>query len=314
MSRVNKKSIKVGIIGANGFSGKELIKILSKNKKINFVFLHSRSAKEKNFENLEISEMIARNPDIVFFCTPHGIALNQAKYFLEKNIKVIDLSADFRFKDPQIFEEIYHIKYEEPLFTPIYGLTEIFKDKIKNAKLIANPGCYVTSALLAGLPIKKKFNQAIFDAKSGYSGAGVKNEEKLKQDTKDNFIPYKICDHRHYAEIQQFFDTKIFFTPHVLATFRGISTTCHFLLKKEFLDFDFFEFFKNFYKKELSYIKIQKEIPTIRDVQNTDLCILGGFEKDKNGRLVIISVLDNLRKGAASQAMQNFYTMMPEAL
>jgi N-acetyl-gamma-glutamyl-phosphate reductase len=308
------KKFKIGIVGASGFSGQELIGLLRADKFCEIVFCHSKSFAGTKigtfiFEDLNFSEMISRAPDCVFFCTPHGVALKNAPKFLQRKIKVIDLSADFRFFNPKIFEKNYQISWKNPGEKAVFGLTEIFEKEISKTNLIANPGCFVTAALLAGFPISEKFDWAVFDAKSGFSGAGISHAKTLHEKlANENFLSYKISNHRHAAEIQQFFENEIFFTPQVLPTFRGICATCHFKIKKEFLNFDFLKFFKKFFAGK-KYVKIQKEIPNFSEVKNTNSAILGGFEIDANGRLVIISVLDNLRKGASSQALQNLHAM-----
>ena len=308
------KKIKTGIIGASGITAQELTSILSQDKYVEIIFLHSISQAGKKskfvnlkFENLSDKEMVARGVDVIFLATPNGVAHKKAKYFLDNDIKIIDLSADFRFRDIKIFEKVYKIKHVLPKNKAVFGLTEIFGDKLKGASLVANPGCYVTACLLAAWPIKNKFALAVFDAKSGFSGAGKKFS--LQKEIEANTImPYKISDHRHQAEIQQFIDVQIFFTPHLLNTFRGLEATCHFILKPRARKLDFYKIFQDFYKNS-PHVKVQKKVPDLQDVQDTNDCILGGFEIDDNGRLVVVSVIDNLRKGAASQAAQNLQAM-----
>lgn len=310
---LKNKKIKIGIIGASGYTAQELTALLAADKNIEIVFLHSKSqANQKSefinlkLENLSREAMLARKPDVVFFATPNGVAMNEAPYFLKNKIKVIDISADFRFKNLKTFEKTYNLKHASPENKAVFGLTEIFEKQLKNANLIANPGCYVTACLLALYPIQTKIKLAILDVKSGYSGAGKKFD--MNQEIKNNFLAYKITNHRHEAEIQQFIKSKIYFTPHLLPFFRGLEATCHIILKPGQEKLDYFKFFKNYYKNQ-PQIKIQKEIPGTKDAQGTNKAILGGFEIDAKGRLVIISVLDNLRKGAASQAIQNLHAI-----
>ena len=307
------KKIKIGIIGASGYTAQELTALLAVDKYVAIKFLHSRSSagqKSKfinlKFENLSDEDMVKRGVDLVFLATPNGIAMQKVKYFLDQGIKIIDLAADFRFKDAKVFEQVYNLKHSFPKHKAVFGLTEIFSEKLKNASLVANPGCYVTACLLAAWPIKTKFSLAIFDAKSGFSGAGKKFA--LHKEVEDNIIPYKLSNHRHQAEIQQFIGEQIFFTPHLLNTFCGLLATCHFILKPKAKKLDFYKIFCDFYKN-YPHIKVQKNIPSLRDVQGTNNCILGGFELDENGRLVVVSVIDNLRKGAASQAVQNLHAI-----
>jgi len=325
------KKIKFGIIGATGHTAQELLSLTVSDKNLECVFLtssseagkHSPFLPEKKYENLSDAEIIAKNPDIIFYATPHGVCMKNSKTFLQAGIKIIDLSGDFRFPNITSFEKNYNIKHTFPeIFSESsdyiceYGLTEHFSKKIKKAHLVANPGCYVTASLNALLPLKNNILSAVCDGKSGYSGAGKSFTPQNIKDLNENAcIPYKIIKHRHQAEIQQFFsqNQKISFTPHLINTYRGMLVTLHIFLEPKFLQQfsieDIFGIFQKFYKNHKNII-IQKEIPKITQVQNTNLNILGGFEIDENGRLVIISALDNLRKGAVSQALQNMHVMM----
>jgi len=320
--------IKYGIIGATGHTAQELLSLTTQDKNLECIFLtssseagnHSPFLPEKKYEKLSEQEIISKNPDIIFYATPHGVCMKNCDFFLKAGIKIIDLSGDFRFPNIKTFEENYNISHTFPeIFSKnsqykcAYGLTEHFEKEIKQADLIANPGCYVTASLNALLPLKNNIISAICDGKSGYSGAGKSfTSDKIEELQKNACIPYKIIQHRHEAEIQQFFNInqKISFTPHLINTYRGMIVTLHIFLQNNTKTSDeILNMFQQFYKNK-KYIKIQKEIPKITDVQNTNFNILGGFEIDKNGRLVIISALDNLRKGAVSQALQNMYDIM----
>lgn len=313
---------KVGIIGASGFTGRELAGLLAKDEHAEIVFLSSRSYAGKisretgtAYEALEISDFIAREPDCVFLCTPHGIAMETAPLLLAQNIRVVDLSADFRLKDAEIFQRTYGIPYKHPGTEPVYGLTEWFGAELEQANLVANPGCYVTGALMSLLPVMEYSEWAVFDGKSGYSGAGAEKADALRIKLKENSCAYALASHRHAPEIQQFSIAPIHFTPHLLPFFRGMEVTAHLKIRKGYLANDLFELYAKTYANN-RYVRVQKEIPEIREVQNTNLIVLGGFETDENGRLVISAVLDNLRKGAASQAVQNFHVMfgLPEII
>jgi len=336
------KKIYYGIIGATGHTAQELLSLTVLDKNLECVFLSSSSQAgefseflpEQQYEEISETEIIARNPDIIFYATPHGVCMKNAQKFLDAGIKIIDLSGDFRFTDINIFEKNYQIPHLHPEISAQYGLTEHFRSEISQAKIVANPGCYVTASLNALLPIASEISSAVCDGKSGFSGAGKSfTEENKKSLEKNACIPYKIIEHRHEAEIQQFFPdtTKISFTPHLINTFRGMIVTVHIFLKPEFfqknsvenihgcslhekekLEEIIFQKFLDFYKDE-PLIRIQKKIPEISDVQKKNNNILGGFEIDSSGRLVIISALDNLRKGAVSQALQNMYVMMNQS-
>ncbi|MBI1813253.1 N-acetyl-gamma-glutamyl-phosphate reductase, partial [Candidatus Peregrinibacteria bacterium] len=172
--------IRVGIVGASGFVGRELAALFAADHNVELCFLHSESRAGTrsleaalNYEHLTISAMIERRPHCVSFATPHGIAMRDAGAFLQEGIRVIDLSADFRFKDPSVYERTYGLTYTSTGPPPVYGLTEFAGEELESAMLVANPGCYATASLLASLPIREMIEWAVFDGKSGFSGAGV---------------------------------------------------------------------------------------------------------------------------------------------
>lgn len=319
-----KPKIKAGIIGASGYTGYELIKILTKHKNTELAVLNTghyggkavsslygdfkdKSLKFTNYSTDEINKM---NIDVLFLCTPNGIAKDLVKQ-INKKTKIIDLSADFRFKNIKIYEKVYGIKHNIKKNNAVYGLPELAgqKAKIKKSKLTANPGCYVTASLLGSLPIKKLIKYAILDCKSGWSGAG--KESAYAKDSsllKDNLIAYKITNHRHKYEIEEYLGMKVSFTPHVIDTFQGMMATCHFVLNKKTNPEKIKQIFKDYYK-DAKFVKIVDKIPEIKDVQKTNSCHIGGFEIDDNNQLVVVSVIDNLIKGASGQAVQNMNLM-----
>jgi N-acetyl-gamma-glutamyl-phosphate reductase len=224
--------------------------------------------------------------------------------------KIIDLSADYRFEDPLEYEKIYGIRHIDKKRKAVYGLPELFREQIKKADLIANPGCYVTASILATLPIQKYADYIVFDCKSGFSGAG--KEPSYVNDPKnytDNVIPYKLTKHRHKYEIQQFIKTKLSFTPQVVPFFRGMLCVAHILLKKGMSPEKARELYKHFYRNH-PFVKIVDKIPEIKDTQNNNYCFIGGFEIDENNQLVVVSTIDNLLKGASGQAVQNMNLML----
>ncbi|MAE42832.1 N-acetyl-gamma-glutamyl-phosphate reductase [Candidatus Woesearchaeota archaeon] len=308
--------MKAGIIGASGYTGYELIKILSKHKKVSLEVLNSRiyagkkvktlykEFKNNNlkFKNASLDEI--NKLDVVFLATPNGKALELVP---KLKCKVIDLSADYRFKSSKVYEKVYGFKHNN--IKSAYGLPELFKEKIKKSKLVGNPGCYVTASLLVSLPIDKFAKNIIFDCKSGYSGAGsIPSYVNNPKNYNDNIIPYKISNHRHKYEMQQYLKAKVSFTPHVIPTFRGLMSTAHILLKKKISAKKVKDMYKKYYKNS-PFVKIVNKIPEIKDVQNTNYCMIGGFEIDENNQLVIVSVIDNLLKGASGQAVQNMNIM-----
>lgn len=311
--------IKAGIIGASGYAGYELIKILKKHPKVDLKILNSRTYAGKTVKGL-YSDFDDKNLkftdapleelnklDVAFLAVPNGTAMKVTK---KLKCKIIDLSADYRYNNKDIYEKIYGIKHIDKKAKDVYGLPELFREKIKKAKVIGNPGCYATACILAALPMQKYCKYIVFDCKSGYSGAGV--NPTYNNDPKnytDNIIAYKLSSHRHKSEIEQFIKTKLSFTPHVIPTFRGIMCTMHAILNKKIDNNKIKSIYKNCYKNE-QFIKIMEDkIPELHDAQNTNYCCIGGFEVDDNNQLVVVSTIDNLIKGASGQAVQNMNIM-----
>lgn len=316
--------IKAGIIGASGYTGYELIKLLKKHPEVELKVLNSHSYNgkkvsslykdfggEEEFTNYSVDEINKMKLDCVFLALPHTKAFDVVPNLKCK--KIIDLSADYRFKKAEEYEEVYGVKHldKDNNKKAVYGLPELFKEKIKKAKIVANPGCYATACLLASLPIQKSAKYIVFDCKSGWSGAGKESAyAKDPNVIKDNLQAYKLTSHRHKYEIEQFIKTKLSFTPHVIDTFQGMMCTTHLLLKKKIAKEEIIKLFEDFYKGQ-PFVKIVKDkIPDIKDVQKTNYCHIGGFEIDENNQLVIVSVIDNLIKGASGQAVQNMNLML----
>lgn len=315
------KKIRATIIGAGGYTGRELIRILNKHQHVEFETLQSNTLKGrqvievypdipvlKKYKGNSIEECIDAKPDVMFFATPHGVALNFFPILKKNGIKGIDLSADYRFKDAEMFEKVYGILHPDPSRRVPYGLPELFEQDIKGADLVSNPGCYVTASLLASYPIKSYILSVVFDCKSGYSGSGIKKSfYNDPENYTENILAYKLTNHRHGFEIQQFYDFPIHFTPHVIPAFQGLLATCHIFLKQDVPRDEILETYRSFYNSR-PFVGVTEDIPNLHQVQKTNKCILGGFElRDK--RMVITSVLDNLIKGAGGQAVQNMNLM-----
>jgi N-acetyl-gamma-glutamyl-phosphate reductase len=297
---------RIGVIGASGYVGYELIKLLEEREDIEIVVSNSESWYNKDLRELypgyrgtvqlthySIDEINEINPDVLFIAMKDGYA----KQVVDKlKCRVIDLSRDFRFSD-----------------RAIYGLPEMNKEKIRTASLVSNPGCYATGCILGSLPIVANglAERIIYDCKSGYSGAG--RTPAYLNDPKhytDNVIAYKIVNHPHSDEIKHHLRfEKISFTPHVVPLFRGIMCTIHIILAKRLTPEEAYEMYKEFYKGERQ-IEVVNYLPELHDVQHTNKCCIGGFEIDDADRLVVIATLDNLLKGASSQAIQNMDLMI----
>jgi len=298
-------TIRIGIIGASGYTGFELVKLLESRKDVSLVCLNSETSSgtsvkdlypeynsNLSFTNYSLEEINDLAPDIVFLAMGDGFA-ESARNILK--CKIIDLSKDLRFSRDAI-----------------YGLPELHREQIKTAPIVANPGCYATGCILSALPIVKNelSERIIFDCKSGYSGAGRKpSYNNNPKNYSDNVLPYKITTHPHRTEIQKYLGFDILsFTPHVVPLFRGILCTTHIILKKTIQTDDVIRLYQEFYQNE-PFVKIVNYLPEIHDTLRNNYCCIGGFEVDECNQLVIIATLDNLRKGASGQAIQNMNLM-----
>ena len=325
--------IKIAVIGASGFTGVELVKLLKNHPKLEKIDLYSFNNAGKKIKDFsselagyddilkDFSKIIFNDYDLIFFACPNGTVMNAYKDMKDSKARIIDLAADYRLDDEQLWEKYYEQKHKSPeiLSEAVYGLTEINRYKIKDAKIVANPGCYPTAAILALYPLLKysliKEDRIIIDAKSGYSGAGrEKIESGLNKKIKNNFMPYNFYNHRHFPEITQELNkaannkVSIIFSPHILPIYRGILETIYVDLKSGLNHEDIIKIYKDFYKNEI-FIKINESgFTNISDVINTNNVKISFHLGEKNN-LTIISAIDNLLKGAAGQAVQNMNVM-----
>ncbi|MBD3203541.1 N-acetyl-gamma-glutamyl-phosphate reductase, partial [Candidatus Woesearchaeota archaeon] len=253
--------------------------------------LYPESESDLKFTGYSFNEINKMDLDCLFLALPDRVSSNVFKKLKAK--KVIDLSSAHRSSKGWT-----------------YGLTEINSKNIKHSRLLANPGCYATAAILSAYPVKDVIDYAVFSGISGYSGAGKKpclrnDPENLKKD----ILAYSLKDHKHQEEIGNIIGKRIGFTPHVAEFFRGIIITSHIILNKNISEKQILNIFKKFYSGS-DFIEITESIPELKSVRNTNKCIIGGFKIDKHNRLVIVSVIDNLLKGAAGQAVQNMNLML----
>lgn len=332
--------IRASIIGSTGYTGGELLRVLTKHPQVKITHCTSETSPGKSLAFIHSSlayvipnhlytekcdvNAIARDSDVVFLCLPHGNSARMAKRFLDKRIKVIDLSADFRLKSETTYKKWYGEKHPYPrlLQQAVYGLPELHRSQIKQSDLIANPGCYATASILSALPLLKNglvdHHSIVIDAKSGVSGAGKKLEPRyLFSETDENFLAYGVAHHRHIPEIEQELalacgnkSVPITFVPHLLPIHRGILTALYASLKKKRTTRAVWETFASFYEKE-PFVTILPEnsFPEIKSVQFTNFCRIGLRVDERNQRVVVITVIDNLGKGASSQAVQNMNLM-----
>lgn len=332
--------IKVGIVGGTGYTGVELLRLLSMHPSVELNLITSRSEAGKpvaelypslrGFIDLTFSEPETDSLaccDIVFFATPNGIAMHQVPELLDKKVKIIDLSADFRLKDPAVWEQWYSEPHACPSFLDeaVYGLPEMNRDLIKAARLVANPGCYPTSVQLALYPLlmagAAKHDGVIADVKSGVSGAGRGAKiGSLLCEASESIKAYGVDGHRHHPELIQQLSlmakqpVNLTFVPHLVPMIRGIHATIYVDINDELETKVLRSLYNEMYAEE-PFVDLMAEgsHPATKMVFGSNLCKLSIFRISKN-KAVILSVIDNLVKGAAGQAVQNMNLMfgLPE--
>lgn len=337
--------ISVGIVGGTGYTGVELLRILSRHPLVIVKYLTSRSEADKSVSEIfpslrgvcdlafcdmtdETMAMMARDCDVVFFATPHGVAMAHTPSLVEQGVKVIDLGADFRLQSLDEFEQWYGMAHTCPdiLKDSVYGLTEVTRAKVATAKVIANPGCYPTTAILGLKPIIDTENmqqqalvdgRIIIDAKSGISGAGRQGKLAISYaETADNFSAYGVAGHRHSPEIAQGvqavlgadFDHRIRFVPHLVPMIRGMFSTIHVPLSHAGEQVDWQAAFESVYADEYFIDVLPKGVlPDTRSVKASNKLRIAIHQQAD--MLTVLVVQDNLVKGAAGQAVQNMNVM-----
>ncbi len=327
--------LKVGILGATGYTGAELIRLLLNHSGVEISWLTSEKFSGKRiwevfpqfrrFLDLECVN-IARlanlsRIDLAFSCLPHGSSMHFVEKLLQTGARVIDFSADFRIKDVSTYENWYRVKhaYRNFLKEAVYGLPEIHREKIRAAKLVANPGCYSTSAILGLAPLFSKgsinVDSIIIDSKSGLTGAGRAPTLELHySESNESASAYGIEGHRHKPEIEQELSNlgatpvNVIFIPHTVPMSRGILTTIYTRLKERKSE-GIWDLYKQFYLRE-SFVRIYEEgrLPSVKNVRFSNFCDIGiGFQRDT---FISVVALDNLGKGASGQAVQNMNIML----
>jgi N-acetyl-gamma-glutamyl-phosphate reductase len=325
--------IKVGIVGGTGYTGIELLRIIAQHPECELVAITSRkeagTGVAELFPSLRGAVDIAYSDpaktdlarcEVVFFATPNAVAMGEAKALLESGVRVVDLSADFRIKDVAEWEKWYKVKHAAPelLSQAAYGLPEVNREKIRGARLVANPGCYPTAVQLGLLPLVEAgavdIGHLIADAKSGVSGAGKRTEEHLLfSEASDNFKAYGVSGHRHWPEIRQGLDAAagrnvgLTFVPHLVPMIRGIHATLYARVTKSV---DFQRIYENRYGNE-PFVDVLPggSEPDTRSVRAANTCRIAIHRPLNGDTLVVISVIDNLVKGASGQAVQNMNIM-----
>jgi len=326
--------IKIGIIGGTGYTGVELLRLLAQHPQARLIVITSRGEAGKKVAELFPSlrghvdlAFSAPDPktlagcDVVFSATPNGVAMTHARELLKAGVKFIDLAADFRLKDPATWEKWYGLPHACPelLAEAVYGLPEVNREKIKQARLVANPGCYPTAVQLGFLPLLENdlvdTRHLIADAKSGVSGAGRKAEvSTLFSETADSMKAYGVAGHRHWPEIRQGLDAVkakpvgLTFVPHLTPMIRGIHATLYARLAKPGVDLQAV-FEKRYANEPFVDVMPAGSHPETRSVRASNVCRIAVHRPQDGDTVVVLSVIDNLVKGAAGQAIQNMNIM-----
>ncbi len=328
--------LKVGIYGASGYTGQELLRLLLRHPQAEVVALTSR-----RYAGVPVSDIypvfvgltdlafvdaspedVAGAADIVFLALPHGVSMAVAPIFLKAGKKVIDLSADFRLHDVATYEKWYSRHTARDIIKEsVYGMPELYGNEIAKARLVANPGCYPTSVILGLAPLLKANwiddSSIIADSKSGVSGAGREPQVgTLFCEVDEGFKAYKVGEHRHTPEMEQEIsilagcDVKISFTPHLLPITRGILSTIYATLQKDVTTAELIDLYRAFYKGK-KFVRVYKAgtFPNISSVRGSNYCDIGLTVDARTKRVIIICAIDNLVKGAAGQAIQNMNLM-----
>ena len=335
--------IKAGIVGGTGYTGIELLRLLSQHPQVELAAITSRkdagTAVSAMFPSLRGRVSLAfshpnqaplKQCDLVFFATPNGVAMGEARALLDAGARIVDISADFRIKDVAEWERWYKVKHAAPelIAEAVYGLCEMNRDRIRGARLVANPGCYPTAVQLGLLPVVEAgavdLDHLIADAKSGVSGAGRKLELPLMHaEAADNFTAYGLGGHRHWPEIRQGLaqaagrEIGLVFSPHLTPMIRGVHATLYGRITREL---DFQALYEKRYASE-PFVDVMPagSHPDTRSTRAANLCRIAVHRPreraERADTLVVLAVIDNLMKGASGQAVQNMNLMfgLPEA-
>ena len=332
--------IKAGIVGGTGYTGVELLRLLSRHPQVELKAITSR--KEAGMPVAQMFPSLRRHVglafttpeaarlsecDVLFFATPNGVAMNDARALLAAGVRIVDISADFRISDVAEWEKWYKVKHACPelVAEAVYGLCEVNRERVRTARIVANPGCYPTAVQLGLLPLVEAgvvdIGHLIADAKSGVSGAGRKTETNLLfSEASDNFAAYGVAGHRHVPEILQHLSSAagkqvgITFVPHLTPMIRGMQATLYARITREA---DFQALYEKRYAGE-AFIDVLPpgSLPDTRSVRAANMCRIAVHRPYGGDTLVVLSVIDNLVKGASGQAVQNMNIMfgLPETL
>jgi N-acetyl-gamma-glutamyl-phosphate reductase len=339
---IGGKMIRAGIIGATGYTGQELVRLLHNHHDVELSILTSKTYADKQLsetygnlrgfnedvcKDMTITEA-ASYCDVLFLALPHGLASHQVTSTLLEGCRIIDLGADFRLKDQSVYESWYHTDHGSPhlLDEAVYGLCEWYEQEIASARLVANPGCYTTASILTLAPLLKDdlIDPAgvIIDAKSGVTGAGRKAATAtLFSEVNESVKAYAVTTHRHTPEIEQQLsdlgnhEVILNFTPHLIPMSRGILATTYSTLRESVTSKDIRECYQSYYQdKRFIRILPEQQFPETKWVKGSNLCDIGFTVDQRTRRLIAVGAIDNLLKGASGQAVQNMNIMfsLPE--
>ena len=329
--------IKAGIIGATGYAGAELVRILNGHKEVEIVWYGSRSYVDQNYADVyrnmfqivdakcmdDNMEALADQVDVIFTATPQGFCASMMNDAILSKAKIIDLSADYRIKDVAVYEKWYGIKHESPQYIEeaVYGLSEVNREMIEHARLLANPGCYTTCSILTAYPLAKEgvidMSTLIIDAKSGTSGAGRGTKlPNLYCEVNENIKAYGVASHRHTPEIEEQLGiaagepVTLNFTPHLIPMNRGILATEYATLKKQVTYEEVKAIYDQYYQKETFVRVLEKGVfPETKWVEGSNYVDINFQIDPRTNRIIMLGAIDNIVKGAAGQAVQNMNLM-----
>ena len=325
---------KVGVVGATGYTGAELVRLLIHHPDISLEIITSQSSSGQKFSSIHphfegltdlklqpVEHLEDHDLDLVFLALPHGVSMDFIKENGIDKYRIIDLSGDFRLGSAESYKQWYKKEHSAPdcIDKAVFGLPELFRDQIRNAELVANPGCYPTSAILALAPLIKNdiidLHGIIVDSKSGVTGAGAKAKQRTHfPEVFGNFSAYGLRTHRHTPEIQHTLhmftgkEPQVLFTPHLIPIDRGILTTTYSTPKRAVSQELVEEMFLNFYEKE-HFIRVVDRPPMVKHVRGSNFCDVYATCDKRTNKVITVSTIDNLVKGAAGQAVQNMNLM-----
>ncbi len=328
--------LKVAVLGGSGYTGLELLRLLHNHPEVEISAVTSRQYRGKAVSEVfpafrgMYDGVVFRDPDVfkdtdadvVFSSLPHGTSMDVVPGFLDKGKRVVDLSADYRLRDIEIYERWYgRHSSGEYIKEAVYGLPELRREMIRSARLVANPGCYPTCSIIALAPVVSKdmvdIHSIVIDAKSGVSGAGrTASIETSFVEVTEGFRAYRVGTHRHIPEIEQELSllcgacVNITFIPHLIPASRGILATVYAWLKKDMTTKDLMDLYMDYYREE-PFVRIMPEgtFPATSQVRGSNFCDIGIWAEERGKRLVVVSAIDNLVKGASGQAIQNMNIM-----